>query len=562
MSLGLVTVCFHFSVHPRPIAHIIDPIFTVPPYPTHHTLNSFCFSPSLYHTLNQTTPKILYSFLTTHVTFTALPAYHHSQHSQLFEHRQTVVWKNLKRPELSVKLASMSSSSTPATSTPQRFPVIQSPKVSLSPPHHLPKQEPQMRKTGQLLIDPCAPLTDVNFDIAADVCNDLSLGEDYRNVLLSPKNRSGSTCMPAFPKLPPSAAVAGEADLLTSGLNSNDSVSLPVLSPQPFRPHPIAPRHTFHPALLNMLFTPVFIDFLLPPDLRSLSHSMPQPILQQSANPVAGTSSTVTTSSFKSDANNAVVSQNQIYSDGQAPMAVPQTQEERIIERNRKGRERSLRTRRRNAFRLQTLERNVVYLTTENNLLKDVVSTLSWLAHNPVPSTSDSQIQSPHPLIIPFTALLLCALSRPLPYIPNSSRQCTSAIHVTHSGLYNSNLPPPSNTLLRAMTTPNVQQMRSQTETAVEAGELAHGNLTTKFDPGQPNELDGERAIPWAEEPVTPGTYKPQSELPIVASPDFALSSDDFHFPSLNIDEIDNLLKGPVSDSPRIDMPPSTPEGN
>ena len=46
------------------------------------------------------------------------------------------------------------------------------------------------------------------------------------------------------------------------------------------------------------------------------------------------------------------------------------TEQERIAERNRKGRERSLRTRRRNASKLKNLEFNCSYLSMENSLLE------------------------------------------------------------------------------------------------------------------------------------------------------------------------------------------------
>lgn len=46
------------------------------------------------------------------------------------------------------------------------------------------------------------------------------------------------------------------------------------------------------------------------------------------------------------------------------------TDMQRAAERNRKGRERSLRTRRRNAARLRILEQNCSYLQRENDLLK------------------------------------------------------------------------------------------------------------------------------------------------------------------------------------------------
>lgn len=446
----------------------------------------------------------------------------------------------------------MSSSSAAAPSTSERFPSIHSPKASSSSPSHpIPRQESHMlTKTEQLPVDPCAPLSDMSFNMATDVCNDLNLGVDYENDFLSPANQNVSTCLPDIPKQPHSAVSAEEAAVSSSALNTTDS-KLVVPVARTTLPHTVSPRHTFHPALLGTLFTPTFITMILPPHLHNLSHSLPQPLLQQSANPAAGTSSTVTTTSVKSDANDALVSRNhQAQSDGQALTAVPQTQEERIIERNRKGRERSLRTRRRNAFRLQTLERNVVYLTTENNLLKDLVSTLSWLTQNPLSTVSDSQGQSPHPLVIPFTALLLCALSRPPPYIPNSNRQYISPFRATPSVVNNYNLPAPSNVPLQPMaTTPlNMQQVKTQTETAL--GTLAEEQPTAKFECEEANRPDRERSTPLTEEPRTPGICVPQAELPILTSPDFKLSTDEFHFPSLNIDEIDRLLRDPTPDSP------------
>lgn len=64
-----------------------------------------------------------------------------------------------------------------------------------------------------------------------------------------------------------------------------------------------------------------------------------------------------------------------LFSSGSRPTHML-SEQERITERNRKGRERSLRTRRRNAVRMQLLEANVLYLTRENGLLRDVSSAL------------------------------------------------------------------------------------------------------------------------------------------------------------------------------------------
>lgn len=47
--------------------------------------------------------------------------------------------------------------------------------------------------------------------------------------------------------------------------------------------------------------------------------------------------------------------------------------EERIAERNRKGRERSMRTRRRNASRLESLQENCAYLHIENGVLRQII---------------------------------------------------------------------------------------------------------------------------------------------------------------------------------------------
>lgn len=49
------------------------------------------------------------------------------------------------------------------------------------------------------------------------------------------------------------------------------------------------------------------------------------------------------------------------------------TEKERIEERNRKGRERSMRTRHRNASRLRLLQENCAYLYGENGLLREIV---------------------------------------------------------------------------------------------------------------------------------------------------------------------------------------------
>lgn len=49
------------------------------------------------------------------------------------------------------------------------------------------------------------------------------------------------------------------------------------------------------------------------------------------------------------------------------------TEEERIAERNRKGRERSMRTRRRNANRLKNLQENCAYLHAENGFLRQII---------------------------------------------------------------------------------------------------------------------------------------------------------------------------------------------
>lgn len=49
------------------------------------------------------------------------------------------------------------------------------------------------------------------------------------------------------------------------------------------------------------------------------------------------------------------------------------TEQERIEERNRKGRERSMRTRHRNASRLRLLQQNCAYLYGENGLLREIV---------------------------------------------------------------------------------------------------------------------------------------------------------------------------------------------
>lgn len=54
-----------------------------------------------------------------------------------------------------------------------------------------------------------------------------------------------------------------------------------------------------------------------------------------------------------------------------------QTQEERMHERSKKDRERSLRTRRRNTARLKLLEENCVHLSRENNILRDLARSLA-----------------------------------------------------------------------------------------------------------------------------------------------------------------------------------------
>lgn len=54
----------------------------------------------------------------------------------------------------------------------------------------------------------------------------------------------------------------------------------------------------------------------------------------------------------------------------------PLTEGERIAERNRKGRERSLRTRRRNASKLKNLEFNCSYLSMENSLLETLIQVI------------------------------------------------------------------------------------------------------------------------------------------------------------------------------------------
>lgn len=458
----------------------------------------------------------------------------------------------------------MSSSSAAAPSMFERFPSICSPKASTSSPsHHIPHQESRMpTKTEQLSVNPRAPLSDMSFNVATDVCNDLSLGVDYENDFLSPADQNDSAFLPDIPKQPPSTVSVAGAAVSSSAINTTDS-KLVVPAARTNIPHPVSPRHTFHPALLGTLFTPTFITMILPSHLHNLSHSLP-PLLKQSANPAAATSSTVTTTSVKLKANNALVSQSQAQSDGQALTTVPQTQEERIIERNRKGRERSLRTRRRNAFRLQTLERNVVYLTTENNLLKDLVSTLSWLTQNPLSSASDSQNQSPHPLVIPFTALLLCALSRPPPYIPNNNRQYISSFRATPSEVNNYNFAAPSSGLLHpiATATPNIQQVKMQMEKAVTTNEIAEEQPTVKFEPEEENWLDREQSAPLRKELGTPRICEPQAELPNLTPPDFELSTEDFHFPSLNIDEIDKLLRDPTPDSPCVGTSLSTLKRN
>lgn len=84
------------------------------------------------------------------------------------------------------------------------------------------------------------------------------------------------------------------------------------------------------------------------------------------------------------------------------------TEQERINERNRKGRERSLRTRRRNAIRLQVLEQNIVYLTTENNLLRDIASML----------TAHATKQASIPILLPAAALMTTPSTSKTPQTP------------------------------------------------------------------------------------------------------------------------------------------------
>lgn len=107
------------------------------------------------------------------------------------------------------------------------------------------------------------------------------------------------------------------------------------------------------------------------------------------------------------------------------------TEEQRILERNRKGRERSMRTRQRNALQLKILEENVLYLTTENSLLRDIIAHLKSVYGEGTDGQSSLVNIDDHPevaqgIIMGFTALLLCVQSRPLPYVPRPLRAAPS----------------------------------------------------------------------------------------------------------------------------------------
>lgn len=453
------------------------------------------------------------------------------------------------------------SASTPNSPETQNVSVKHSSGEPSSPLLHISDEGSQPpRKTEQSVIDPSVSSPNMNFDTAAIPQNDLSLDMDFASDFFSSDNPDTSR-MQDFPQLPPSAAASADADISFTGLNS--AVSNPTVPPPRNNlPHLIAPRHTFHPGLLNTLFTPAFITILLPPHLRSLSHTLPPSLTLQQANPAFGTNSTVTTSSFRTDSSNPIMSKNQTQPDAKPSTTVPQTQEERINERNRKGRERSLRTRRRNAFRLQTLERNVVYLITENNLLKDLVTTLSWLNRDTSPPASGSQSQFPHPLIIPFTALLLCALSRPHPYSPNNNRHYVSNFRSMQLRFNNGVVPAAPNPLLQAIPTPHLQPAGTHKELATGATESPSLYPTVKSDLRTSNGDEEDRIAPLKEEPVSPMMCETKSEIAIVESPNFKLSTDDFHLPDLNIDEIDMLLRESIPNSPLVNISPRSPSLN
>lgn len=404
------------------------------------------------------------------------------------------------------------------------------------------------------------PELDMTFEISPRINDDFPLSTSISNTL-SDTVSNGLAYIPTFPHLPPSTAYDTNGLIACPTLETTVSTR-PTLPLVRSAPPMVRARHTFHPSILNAIFTPTLVAAILPAHLHNLPLQLPSSHMASNSAVV----STRTNPKFPVEMENSNFlsyqsmpgSQLQPKSSQQSHSNVQQTQEERINERNRKGRERSLRTRRRNAFRLQMLERNVVYLTTENNLLKDLASALASLTKNQLTYTSHSCSTSPypHPIVIPFTALLLSALSRPPPYIPSPERQLPPGFLMNQQTVSSY---PPMLPISAVSLTNHTNHRVEQAATAIMEPnikrETTEDNSTKALFQNMEHEANKDNIKP--VEATSAGTMPLNSKTlePFANLPDFKLSPEDFPLPSLDIEEIDRLL---LETSPDF-VPPEVP---
>lgn len=237
----------------------------------------------------------------------------------------------------------------------------------------------------------------------------------------------------------------------------------------------------------------------------------------------------------------------------------PMSEEQRIQERNRKGRERSLRTRRRNSLRLKILEQNVVYLTTENTLLKDFAQRLSVMPNSTTASSLHRQI------FMSFTALLLCASSRPQPYmLPTNSNAVTNNnndntindkgdvkladLEVTGTAAIYSTaaiITTPISALEATLQCNRVSETKNKknedTPVEVKEEDIEAEAVEVEVD------MENERRRLQHEQQQLQLQLQQQQDVRMMesGSPDFGLSVDELRMaPALNVDELDRLLQG------------------